>query len=406
VTVLFDHRSHGTPEEAWAASERLSACQVVGLPASVTRLVVLAAHPDDETLGAGGLIATAARSGLPVEVIIATAGEASHPDSHTHSPGALARIRRVEADTALAALASAATLTFLGLSDGALAAQLGVLADVLRPRLDAGTLLVTPWSGDRHPDHEACAAAGGVAAAARRCLHWQYPIWAWHWADPQSADLPWSELRRVDVDRQAAAAKQAAVAAYVSQHEALSALPGDEAILPQHVTAHFEREYETFVVAPAPAATPDYFEELYARSDDPWGLRDRFYEQRKRDLVCAALTRERMAAMPNVTIDHRRIPQDWPTGPFDLLVLSEVGYYCPDLGVLSERIHAELAPDGVVVACHWRHDAPDHPHPADDVHRAVGAGLKRIVSHVEEDFLLDVWARSGESVARSSGIVA
>jgi LmbE family N-acetylglucosaminyl deacetylase len=446
VTLLFDHRAQGTPEQAWVASERLSACRVLELPSGVARLVVLAAHPDDETLGAGGLIASAARSGLPVEVIIATDGEASHPASRTHRPASLARIRRAEADAAVTALARAAPLTFLGLPDGGLEAHGRVIVDVLRERLDASTLLVTPWSGDRHPDHEACAVAAGVAAAERGCLHWQYPIWAWHWADPASADLPWSELRRVELDRESAEAKRAAVTTYVSQHESLSDLPGDEAILPPHVTAHFAREFETFVVPSAPAANTDYFEALYARNDDPWGLRNRFYEQRKRDLVCAvlprdrfrrafepgcatglltarlsprcddliacdvvdravALARERLAASPNVRIDSGRIPDEWPAGWFDLIVLSEVGYYCPDLAALSGRIRAGLASDGVVVACHWRHDAPDHPHSADEVHRAVGAGLSKIASHVEEDFLLDVWTRSGESVARTGGIV-
>jgi LmbE family N-acetylglucosaminyl deacetylase len=446
VTLRFDHRAEGTREQSWVASERLSACRVVELPSGVARLVVLAAHPDDETLGAGGLIATAARSGLPVEVIIATDGEASHPRSPTHPPTALAKIRRVEAEAAVTALAPAATLTFLGLPDGGLEAHGKVIVDVLQARLDVGALLVTPWTGDRHPDHEACAVAAGAAAADRGCAHWQYPIWAWHWADPASTDLPWNELRRVGLDRETAAAKRAAVAAYVSQHRSLSALPGDEAILPPHVTAHFAREFETFVVPSAPAANTDYFETLYARSDDPWGLRNRFYEQRKRDLVCAvlprerfrrafepgcatglltarlarrcddvlacdavdravALARDRLAALPNVRIDRRRIPDDWPAGSFDLMVLSEVGYYCLDLAALSGRIRAGLAFDGVVVACHWRHEARDHPHSADEVHSAVGAGLSKIASHVEEDFLLDVWTSSGESVARRGGIV-
>jgi LmbE family N-acetylglucosaminyl deacetylase/SAM-dependent methyltransferase len=446
MTLLFDHRTEGTPEQAWLASQRLSACRVVELPSGVARLVVLAAHPDDETLGAGGLIAAAARSGLPVEVIIATDGEASHPGSQTHRPAALARLRRAEADAAVTALAPAAPLTFLGLPDGGLAAHGRVIVDVLTERLDASTLLVTPWSGDRHPDHEASAVAAGVAAAQRGCPHWQYPIWAWHWADPSSADLPWSELRRVELDQESAEAKRAAVAAYISQHKPLSELPGDEAILPPHVTAHFAREFETFIVPLAPAANTDYFEALYARSDDPWGLRNRFYEQRKRDLVCAvlprdrfrrafepgcatglltarlarrcdevlacdvvdravALARERLAALPNVRVESRRIPDDWPTGSFDLVVLSEVGYYCQDLAALSGRIRAGLAFEGVVVACHWRHDAPDHPHSADEVQNAIGAGLNKIASHIEEDFLLDVWTRSGESVARTGGIV-
>ncbi|MEP7019204.1 MAG: bifunctional PIG-L family deacetylase/class I SAM-dependent methyltransferase [Pseudonocardiales bacterium] len=446
MSALFDHRTGGTPEQSWLASERLAACRLAAVPTSAAKVVVLAAHPDDETLGAGGLIATAARSGIPTEVIIATDGEASHPGSPTHSPDLLAKIRRIEAESALNILAPGATLTFLGLPDGALDTHITMLAEMLAPRLDARTLLVTPWSGDRHPDHEACAQAAAEVAAEHGCEHWQYPIWAWHWADPDSAQMPWPDLRRVEIDLAAAEAKRAAVATYVSQHEPLSELPGDETILAAEFTAHFERAFEVFVVAPAPASEDSYFDALYSRADDPWGLQERFYEQRKRELLCAALprarfgrafepgcatglltvrlasrcdevlacdvadravaqTRTRLAGVPNVRVDRRRIPEDWPAGPFDLIVLSEVGYYCPDLDALAGRVRAELAPDGVVIGCHWRHEAPDHPHTAADVHRAVGHGLRKIASHVEDDFLLEVWSRTGESVARTDGIL-
>lgn len=462
MSTVFDHLSTGTPEMGWLACAQLAACGVLEMPAADARLVVLAAHPDDEALGAGGLIASVARAGSKVEVIIATDGEASHPGSPTHSPAVLAALRRVEAAAALAALAPLATLTFLGLPDGGLDVVRQDLVDALRPQVDATTLLVTPWIGDRHPDHEACADAAAEVAAQARCAHWQYPIWAWHWADPAGAELPWRDLRCLTLDAAAVDAKRAALAAYASQHAPLSALPGDEAILPAHVIDHFDRTFETFVVpssgpppavvaagvvAPVAAACEvGYFDELYAFSDDPWGLQDRFYERRKRALVgavlprmrfrrafepgCATgmltaqlaqrcdevlacdiadravdLTRERVAELPHVRVEKRRIPEQWPSGEFDLLVLSEVGYYCRDLLALAEQVRTAMTSDGVVVACHWRHDAPEHPHRAEDVHRALGEGLCRIASHVETDFLLDVWTRSGDSVARLEGIV-
>jgi LmbE family N-acetylglucosaminyl deacetylase/SAM-dependent methyltransferase len=429
VSLAFDHRDAGTPEVEWAACGQLSASSTVVVGP-----------------GAPGLVTTAARAGSRVEVIIASDGERSHPGSPTHTPDRLAAIRRVEAAAAVSTLAPAATVTFLGLPDGALPQHRGALVDALRSRLGEDVLLVTPWRDDQHPDHEACALAAAVAAAEAGCRHWQYPIWAWHWADPASAELPWADLRRLELQPAAREAKAAALSRYVSQHAPLSPRPGDEPILAPYVTAHFARPFETFVVPPAPAAQPVYFDDLYARSDDPWGLQDRFYEQRKRELVCAALprprfrralepgcasglltaglaqrcdevlacdvadravalARERLAGVEHVRVERRRIPDDWPARSFDLIVLSEVGYYCPDLAALGELVRATLTSDGVVIACHWRHPAPDHPHTADEVHAALGEGLHRVAAHIEEDFRLDVWTRGGASVARLDGIL-
>ena len=59
--------------------------------ATTTRsCLVLAPHPDDETLGAGGLLARLARDGVRCDVIVLTDGEGSHPDSPTHTPARLA----------------------------------------------------------------------------------------------------------------------------------------------------------------------------------------------------------------------------------------------------------------------------------------------------------------------------
>lgn len=89
-----------------------------------------------------------------------------------------------------------------------------------------------------------------------------------------------------------------------------------------------------------------------------------------------------------------QIPQQWPTGSFDLIVLNEVGHDCADLGELAERIEASLTEDGVLVACHWRRPAAEHLHNAGDVHGVLGERRRAIVSHVDPDFLLHVWARA------------
>lgn len=444
----FDHLAQGTAEPVWQDGQLHTRLEPVGFAPDGGAILVLAAHPDDETLGAGGLVAAAAARGADVEIVVASDGAASHPSSSTHTPQQLAAIRREEVTAAVHALGPSVRLCFLGLPDGALSQHRDELSSAVCGRLGAVSLVVSPWRGDRHPDHEACAEAVRTALAGHAYVeHWQYPIWLWHWAEPSSSELPWSALRRLDLDDDALAAKHAAIACHVSQHAPLSELPGDEAILPEPILAHFLRAFEVFVVeAVHAAAAPGYFDELYERAADPWGLDERFYERRKRELIMAALprprfanafepgcaaglltellaarcdallawdcaeaaltqARRRLAWAPHVRIERGRVPDDWPAAQFDLIVLSELGYYCRDLSALLARMDASLAPDGVVVACHWRHPAAEHPQSAGTVHDALSTAWQPVVHHVEEDFLLDVFSRTGESVARAEGIL-
>jgi len=131
----FDHRELGTPETAWLGSQRLPAHRCWRCWPGRTRLV-LAAHPDDETLGAGGLIAASAANGARVEVIIATDGAASHPTRPTHT-GPTSAAAPEEATEAVARLDPQATLTFLGLPDGALRHCQRALEQALRRRAAA-----------------------------------------------------------------------------------------------------------------------------------------------------------------------------------------------------------------------------------------------------------------------------
>ncbi|HZZ98077.1 MAG TPA: PIG-L family deacetylase [Jatrophihabitantaceae bacterium] len=448
MTDTFSPAEAGTSEDAW--TEQLDQLPHLPLPCAGDVVVVVAAHPDDESLGAGGLITAAAAAGARLRLIVATDGEASHPRSPTHSPVQLAGIRRAELRRAAAALGPTLEPIFLGLPDSSLTDDHTRLVDRLAPHLVDATVVVSPWTGDRHPDHEACATAVAAVLAGRSGLaHWQYPIWAWHWGT--HSDLPWSRMARVRLDETALAAKRAAIAAHVSQHCALSDAPGDEAIVPPHVVAHFERDTEAFVVSGAePAASAGYFDDLYATADDPWGLADRFYEQRKRSILMASMPRElfgrafepgcatgeltallaqrcahvvawdgaasavahtrgRFESNDRIRVEQRRIPDEWPPGSFDLVVLSEVGYYCTDLAALVDRLDQALDADAVLVACHWRRPAPDHPHTAEAVHEALDRGLPRmlrIAQHVEADFVLDVWSADGRSVAETEGIVS
>lgn len=419
----------------------LAALPTLELPPAGTRLVVLAAHPDDETLGVGGILH--AWPDASVEVIVASDGEASHPRSPTHSPEQLRAIRRREARIAIGQLCPSAAVTFLGLPDGSLAAHRDTITAAVRTAVPDGPVwLLAPWREDRHPDHEACAIAARTLDAPEM-RRFEYPIWAWHWATPESDDLPVQALRRVVVD---ASASRTALQSYVSQLEPLSDLPGDEAIVSAALVAQAGRPLDVVIEVTAGEAPvdPAFFDRLYAAADDPWDLAGRWYERRKRAILLASLPRERFRrvfepgcamglltaelasradhvlatdvadraiaqardrAPANVEIRRLRIPDLWPDGRFDLVVLSEVGYYCADLGLLAARVRAALTNDGTVVLCHWRHAAGEHPHTAEEVHAAVGTGLSVVARHVERDFLLEVLATGNESVAEAEGIV-
>src|SRR6476620_8399822 len=155
----FDHRESGTSVDQWTASGLINRVAALDITA-LRRLIVVAAHPDDESLGAGGLIAEAAARGAEVTVIVATAGEASHPQSPTHGPQVLADIRRSEVRAAVAALSRSVVVRQLDLGDGRLADRIAELIAEIRLVVDGsggddGCWLVAPWLGDRHPDHAA-----------------------------------------------------------------------------------------------------------------------------------------------------------------------------------------------------------------------------------------------------------
>ena len=434
--VSFSHMDESMPETAWidALADRPVLDLAALFPEHPGRLVVLAAHPDDETLGAGGLIASAAALGAAVDVVVATAGEASHPESPTHTSAELARIRRVELRNAVAQLAPEAVVHVLDLPDGGLAAARSeldtALAAIIGPAA-ANTVLAAPWRTDGHTDHDT---AGLAAAALARTLGLpllEYPIWLWHWGTP--ADLP-SDLAVLPLADDAVAAKARAMATHVSQVEPLSAAPGDEALLSQEVLAHFERRFESFVLT-RPRPPREVFEDLYLRSADPWEFESSFYEHRKRALSLAmlprarfgsvfepgcsigVLTRElaaradavtstdisdraldlagrRLAAAPHVTLAQGSVPQDWPEGRFDLVVVSEIGYFLQhrDLSELAARTEASLTDDGVVLLCHWRHPNDGWELTGDQVHEAFRAreGLRVLAEHREADFRIDV----------------
>ena len=180
-----------------------------------------------------------------------------------------------------------------------------------------------------------------------------------------------------------------------------------------------------------------YFEDMYRSDPDPWGFASEWYEARKYALTLAALpraryhrafepgcsigvlseqlagradeliaadaspsplesARRRLGRTPGVSVRLMSVPEEWPPGRFDLIVLSEMAYYFtgPELGTLLAKSMATLEPGGDLIAVHWRLET-DYPLTGDRVHRVLRTtpGLTPISHHEEREFVLDVVRR-------------
>ncbi|WP_231991432.1 SAM-dependent methyltransferase [Mycobacterium sp. E1214] len=194
---------------------------------------------------------------------------------------------------------------------------------------------------------------------------------------------------------------------------------------------------------------PDaYFDRMYVEAEDPWRLATRWYERRKYAITLALLPRQRYrhafepgcsigtltarlaercervtaadvaeaalrgagarrrggGARDRVTLLRASLDAAWPDGPFDLLVLSEVGYYlqAEALGATLRRECPRLLPGATVVAAHWRHDVADYPLTGDEAHAVIAAtpGLTRVGCYRDDDVVIEVFdTGDGRSVA-------
>tara|TARA_B100002049_G_scaffold1702_1_gene1264 strand:- start:422 stop:1090 length:669 start_codon:yes stop_codon:yes gene_type:complete len=129
----------------------------------VARAHVVAPHPDDEAIGAFGLIVALRRRGVIVDVTLVTDGGASHPNSRAWPRARLTAARYAETCRVMSrAGIRRQDLRFLGYADGALGfagarAEAQLARDLARrPRPD---LIVTPSLNDNHADHRAVARA-------------------------------------------------------------------------------------------------------------------------------------------------------------------------------------------------------------------------------------------------------
>ncbi|NNJ24299.1 Mycothiol S-conjugate amidase [Planctomycetes bacterium LzC2] len=398
------------------------------------RTAVIAPHPDDESLGAGGTIALLRDVGLPVTVLFLTDGDGSHPGSRSHPPAVLAELRREEARTACERLGvDSDAIHFLGLPDGAVPRRGAdgfeeaverlrtVLSDL--PDGPPHTLLL-PWRREPHGDHRAAydlaTASGGGARLVEYCVHL--------WKTRRDADLPRRDGSaaevvpiRLDVstvwDR-----KRAAIASHASQMDphVISDAPAGFT-MPAEWREQCERpgglQTEILLLPPdgraADTVPTAYFDAKYETAVDPWDFAGSPYEAAKYEATldalpktrfrrglelgcsigvltarlaerCEALLavdaasaavarcRTRCEELDHVDVRTAVLPRDWPDGTFDLIIASEVLYYLSngDLDETRAAILRSLEPGGRLVLVHWTVFVPDYPRTGDDVHDA------------------------------------
>ncbi len=178
----------------------------------------------------------------------------------------------------------------------------------------------------------------------------------------------------------------------------------------------------------------EYFEDLYSNSADPWNFESSEYEKEKYartlellgvrrfsraleagssigvftemladrcdellavDVSEKAVTvaRERLRGVANVEIERRTLPEEMPSGSFDLIVASEILYYFTRHEMLAtlKRFEDSLSPGGVLLAVHWRRETKTYPLQGDEVHELLlqNSRLDRTASFIEADYRID-----------------
>lgn len=186
---------------------------------------------------------------------------------------------------------------------------------------------------------------------------------------------------------------------------------------------------------------PEYFNRLYEQSADPWDFEASPYEAAKyaatlaalprpryanalelgcsigvltrqlaarcerllaTDVSEAALTRARLrcADLPQVTFERSDVSNEFPKGQFDLILVSEIGYYfsAPDLEILREQIASALAPRAHLLLVHYTGET-NYPLSADTVHEIFLARQGRTWNPLRvkqnEGYRLDLLEKSG-----------
>lgn len=214
--------------------------------------LIVAPHPDDETLGCAGAIALLRSLNCHVEVLVISDGTLSHPGSLKYPADKLLALREAETLSAMKLLGvEASAVTFWRMQDGSIATQYESAVASCRAYITeiAPEIIFLPWRYDPHPDHRA---TWKLIKAALDDLHLsprliEYPIWDWDWEQRRS--LPASlEVTTWRLNISAVVElKQQAIATYRSQITDLIDDDPEGFRLSAEMLANFTRPWEVYI---------------------------------------------------------------------------------------------------------------------------------------------------------------
>lgn len=246
-----------TPTQGWLADPHGFALYSESSITEFGSTLIVAPHPDDETLGCGGAIALLQHFGKPVQVLVVSDGTASHPNSLKYPKQKLRSLRQHETLSALGSFGiESSAITFLGLKDGAVPTpgktgfkQAVACCRTYLSRFKPATIIL-PWRRDPHADHRASwrilQKAVNDLPISPRIL--EYPIWSWEQADVID-DIPVPQAVkawRLDIST-VLSQKQEAIAYYRSQTTDLIDDDPDGFRLTPEVLAHFACPWEVYL---------------------------------------------------------------------------------------------------------------------------------------------------------------
>jgi LmbE family N-acetylglucosaminyl deacetylase len=199
-------------------------------------ILLLAPHPDDETLAVGGLIASQRGRGIDVRVVAVTDGENAYKGA-----SGLGVVRRREQEKALERLdVPRNNIVRFEFVDSDVTSGESQLLSRLLPLVSPDTHLIAPWKHDFHPDHEVCGRVAEQIACQTKAKLTSYFFWTWHRGTTEMIkDL---DLVRFPLNHSAIQAKTDALLCHRSQLEH----PSGEPILPSNLLRPAKRSYEVF----------------------------------------------------------------------------------------------------------------------------------------------------------------